>query len=360
MRRIILLNCMLAAILPAFAQTESLTQTNAVITAIPGTDSADYFLQKGLQEKQNGRRLESLKNFEKAAKYDANSKAIITELASAYQDLRKYNLALETYKKLVTMGEENAEIYKKIMLLSFQLKQNDDVINYADKLKRADPSEKVAYYVGRVHYDNDNYGDAIKFLNYAEKEDPENAEIPYLIAHSYADMMNYKLSVPYFKKAIALKPTEAYWTYELSLICYAMHADKDALKYMIEAGDKGLKKDNDYLENLAIAYLNVGDLDKGVEMLNEILKRKPSDMNILGMVAEAYYDKGKFDLAIEYWDRMLEYDKENASSLYMIGMCYQKKGGKENTEKGIRLCDKAIEMDPSLSNLKQKKLMAGL
>jgi tetratricopeptide (TPR) repeat protein len=173
-------------------------------------------------------------------------------------------------------------------------------------------------------------------------------------------MMNYKLAVPYFKKAIELKPTEAYWIYELSLICYAMNSDKDALKYMLEAGEKGLKKDNDYLENLAIAYLNVGDLDQGVAMLNEILKRKPSDMNILNMVAEAYYYKGKFDQAIEYWDKVLEYDKESYTSLYMIGMAYQKKGGKVNMEKGTKLCDIAIEKDPSLANLKQKKMMAGM
>lgn len=359
MRRIFLTCGIALAVWPAICQTDSFNQQGG-ISANPPVDSGDYFLQKGLQEKQNGRRLESLKNFEKAVRYDANSKPIVTELALAYHDLRKYNLALENYKKLVAMGDESPELYKKLMLLSYQLKQQDDVLLYADKLKKADPNEKVAFYVGRVHYDNDNYGDAIKFLNIAEKEDPTNAEIPYLIAHSYADMMNYKLAVPYFKKALELKPTEAYWTYELSLICYAMHADKDALKYMLEAGEKGLKKDNDYLENLSIAYLNVGELDKGVEMLNEILKRKPSDLNILNMVAEAYYGKAKFDLAMQYWDKMLEYDKENASALYMIGMCYQRKGGKENTEKGIRLCDKAIEMDPSLASLKQKKMMAGL
>lgn len=359
MRRIFLTCGIALAVWPAISQTDSFNQQTG-ISANPPVDSGDYFLQKGLQEKQNGRRLESLKNFEKAVRYDANSKPIVSELALAYHDLRKYNLALENYKKLVAMGEESPELFKKLMLLSYQLKQQDDVLLYADKLKKADPNEKVAFYVGRVHYDNDNYGEAIKYLNIAEKEDPANAEIPYLIAHSYADMMNYKLAVPYFKKALELKPTEAYWTYELSLICYAMHADKDALKYMLEAGEKGLKKDNDYLENLSIAYLNVGELDKGVEMLNEILKRKPSDLNILSMVAEAYYGKAKFDLAMQYWDKMLEYDKENASALYMIGMCYQRKGGKENTEKGIRLCDKAIEMDPSLASLKQKKMMAGL
>jgi len=332
------------------------SQTSVSLISTVSIDSADYFLQKGLLEKQNGRRLESLKNFEKAAKYNANSKVITTELASAYFDLRKYHQALEMFKKLVTLGDESAATYKQLLALSFQLKQNEDVLLYADKLKRADPSEKVLYYVGKVHYDMDNYGDAIKYLNQAAKEDPTNAEIPYMIAHSYADMMNYKLAIPYFKQATELAPTKAYWIYEMGLIYYAMHADKEALAAILLAGERGYKRDNDYLENLGIAYLNVGNLDEGVKIMTEILKRKPSDLNILNMVAEAYYYKGKYQEAIDYWDQVLFYDKMNASALYMIGMSYQKKGEKE---KGVALCDKAIEMDPSLASLKQKKQMPG-
>jgi tetratricopeptide (TPR) repeat protein len=75
------------------------------------------------------------------------------------------------------------------------------------------------------------------------------------------------------------------------------------------------------------------------------------------MVAEAYYYKGKYQEAMDNWDKILGFDKTNASALYMIGMCYQKKGDKD---KGIQLCDKAIEMDPSLSSYRQKKMMAGL
>lgn len=354
MIRKILLLCM---VLPAFAANSQTSITAINVIGTTGADSAEFFLQKGLLEKQNGRRLESLKNFERAAKYDGNSKVITAELASAYLDLRRYTHARESYKKLVELGDESAVNYNQLMTLSFQLKQNDDVLLYADKLKRVDPSAKVYFYVGKVNYDMDNYGEAIKFLNEAAKENPENAEVPYMIAHSYADMMNYKLAIPYFQKAIALDPTKNYWVYELGLICYAMHDDKNALKYILEAGEKGYKKDNDYLENLGIAYLNVGNLEQGVAMLVEILKRKPSDLNILNMVAEAYYYKGKYAQAIEYWDQVLTYDKTSASSLFMIGMAYQKSGQKE---KGIALCDKAIEMDPGLAANKQKKQMAGL
>ena len=57
------------------------------------------------------------------------------------------------------------------------------------------------------------------------------------------------------------------------------------------------------------------------------------------------------------WDIILGYDKTNASALYMIGLSFQKKGEKA---KGEQLCDRAIQMDPSLGSLRQKKMMSGL
>jgi tetratricopeptide (TPR) repeat protein len=339
-----------------FSSLLAFSQTPVITSAITNRDSADLFLQKGLQEKQVGRRMESLKNFKNAYKHDNNNKVIVRELASAYFDLRKYTEAKDMYKKLVELGDESAANYKQLMNLSFNLKQQDDVLLYANKLKQADPAEKINFYIGKVQYERENYGEAIKSLTHASKEDPLNAEAPYMIARSYADMMNFKQSIPFFLQAIELDPAKNNWIYELALIYYATHEDKNALKYMLEAGEKGYKKDNEYLENLGVAYLNAGELDKGVAILGEILKKKPSDLNILNMIAEAYYYKGKFQQAMDYWDQVLVYDKANPPALYMIGMCYQKKGEKE---KGQHLCDKAIELDPSLSLLKQKKQMPG-
>ena len=321
------------------------------------TDSSSYFLQKGLDEKQKGRRMESLKNFEKAAKYDPNNKAVVSELALAYTDLRKYYQAKEAYKKLVDLGEASATNYKQLLQLCFNLKSYEEAILYATSLKKVDPSENVAFYFGKINFDRENYGDALKYLNQASKEEPQNAEVPYMIGRSYADMLNYKLAIPFYQKAIELDGAKYGWIYELGLICYAQNDNKNALKYIQEAGNKGYPKDNGYMQNLGIAYIDAGNFNDGIVVLTDLLKKRPSDYNLLDMVAEAYYDNKKYDEAINYWDAILSYDKTNASALYMIGMCYLKKGDKG---KGQQLCDKAIEMDPGLAMYKQKKQMPGL
>ena len=320
------------------------------------TDSASFYLQKGLEEKGKGRLLESFKAFDKAYTYNKTDKQITSELAKVLFDLRRYPQSREKYLQLEAMGDQSIETYRQLMHLSFNLRQFPDAVKYALVVKKIDPSQEVAYYIGKAYYDEENYGDAIKYLTFAQKEDSANAEIPELIGRSYADMMNYKQAMPYFERALALQPENNRMMYEMGLLYYAMHDDKNSLKYLLMAAEKGYKRDNEYLENLAIAYLNNKETDKGLAILNEALKRRPTDMNLLNMIAEANYDAKRWDEAISHWDQLLALDKQNASALFMIGMSFQKKGEKQ---KGQALCDKAIEMDPSLARNKQKIQMPG-
>ena len=340
MRKLIIASVLLCSTSALFAQT----------------DSATYFLQKGLEEKAKSHKVESLKQLEKAYSYNKNNKQIVSELASAYLDMRRYVQAKEKYQQLEQMGDKSDSTYRQLMNLCFNTRQFDDAIKYASLLKKANPSEKVAYVIGKSNYEKENLGDAIKYLDIATKEDPQNAEIPYTVARAYADMQNYKQSIPYFQKAVQLKPNENRWIYEMALIYYAMNDDQNSLKYILEAGDKGYKKDNEYLQNLSTAYINAGKADEGIKVLLDLQQRRPSDMNILNTLAQAYYDTKKYDDAIKYWDQVLTMDKNNAEALYMIGMSFQKKGDKQ---KGMALCDKAIQMDPGLQSLKQKQQMPG-
>ncbi len=329
----------------------------ASATVFGQSDSAAVYLKKAQDEKAKGRLMESYKHLDKAYGYSKTDKQIVSMLASTLVDLRRYPQAREKFLELEKLGDASPETYKQLMNLSFNLRQQDDAIKYALLVKKTDPSAKTAYFIGKAHYDQENYGEAIKFLNIATQEDPQNGEVPYLLGRAYADMQNYKQAIPFFEKALALQPENTRLMYETGLMYYAIYDHKNTLKYLLMAGEKGYKKDNEYLENLAIAYLDNQDFEKGMELLQESLKRRPSDMNLLNMVAEAAYDAKKYDMAIDHWDRILALDKENASALYMIGMSYQKKGDKA---KGQALCDKAIEMDPSLAkNKKEMKMPSG-
>jgi tetratricopeptide (TPR) repeat protein len=325
------------------------------INSYSQADSSSYYVHKGIQEKEKGRLMESFKAYEKAYSYNKDV-VIVKELASILYDLRRYPQARERYLEAEKLGDKSVETYRRLMEISFNLRQYPDAIKYAQLVKKTDPTAKTAYFIGKAHYEAENLGEAIKFLNIAAQEDEKNAEVPYMIGRAHADMMNYKAALPFFEKALSLDPANSRWIYETGLMYYAMHDDKNSLKYLLLAAEKGYTRDNEYLENLSIAYLNNKETDKGLEILAESLKRRPTDVNLLNMIAEANYDAKRFDEAINYFDQLFALDKENASALYMIGMSYQKKGDKE---KGQAICDRAIQMDPSLAKNKQKTSMPG-
>lgn len=319
-------------------------------------DSSSFYVYKGLQEKEKGRLLESYKAFEKAYSYNKDA-VLLKELADLMFELRRYPQARENYLRLEQSGDKSVETYRRLMDLSFNLRYFADAIKYAHLVKQNDASAKTASVIGKAYYETENYGNAIKFLNIAMTEDDKDAQAPYIIARSYAAMNNSKMAITYFEKAMALQPLNSRWIYEAGLMYYSGRDDKNALKYFLLAAEKGYKPDNEYRQNLAVSYLNVKETDKGLEILKEQLLRQPTDVDLLNMLAEATYDAKRYDEAIGYWDQLLTMDKEDASSLYMIGMSYQKKGEKQ---KGQALCDKAIQMDPSLAKNRQKAGMPGL
>lgn len=322
-------------------------------------DSAAFYLKLAQVDKQNGRRLDMLKKLDKALTFHTADPATLQGMGEMLSDLRKYVQAMEKFDKAIAINSNDTILLRQTLMMAFQLQLYDRVIEVASMLKKVDPKASVGFYLGKIYYQMDDYGRAIGQLTQAAKENPTLAEIPYLLAKCYADMTNFKAAIPYFIQALVLNPNQPQWAYELGLSYYAVQDDVNALTYIQRAAAVGYKKDNDYMENLSIAYLNVGMSEDGIVILKEALGRRPVDLNLLNLMGEAHYDQGKFTEAMQYWDRILEQDKTNASSLYMIGMCYQKMGGNQ-VSKGISLCDRAIQMDPSLPSLKQKKMTAGL
>ena len=157
-----------------------------------------------------------------------------------------------------------------------------------------------------------------------------------------------------FEKATQLDASKFQWKYETGLLFYNQSDYKNALKYFDAAIAAGLQKNNDVYENYGFAQLYTGDSEGGIKTLEIVNKRKPNNTQLLNNIAHAMYSTAQYQDAVNYYEKLLIINPKDASSLYMAGISFQKMGQKV---KGQQLCDKAIEMDPSLAKNRQKQEM---
>ncbi len=322
------------------------------ISASAQTDHAEYYFNQGLAQKSTGHTAQAYESFEKALQLQPQRTAYLREAGFAALELRKYEFARQHFEHLHTVDNNDSISIIQLAQLHFLLRRWNEAIRYAEIMRQKQLGNRANYIIGKSYYEQENYGESYKYFQAAAKDEPNNAEIPYLIGRSFVDMSNYKTAVQFFDQALALDSTQATWYYETGLTYFAIPDARTAIVYMEKAISKGYKATNDVMENLSNAYIEAGQPQKGIELLKQLLEKKPADMELLWNVAEAHYKLGKYDEAIEYWNRIMYYDKTHARSLYMIGLSYQKKGEKA---KGEQLCNNAIAMDPSLQSLKRKK-----
>ncbi len=320
-------------------------------------DSASIFFKKGMEEKTSRRHKLAYEHLRKAVAHKPEHLEAQKELGLVAIEIRQYEIAKAAFLKVNEMKANDHESIENLANLYFWTRKWDEAVKYALRMQEMKIGKRSNYIIGKSYYEQENYGACFRYLDAAFKEEPANAEIPYLFARAFVDMSNYKMAAKYYQQAIVLDSTNPRWYYELAMSYSAIPDDRTALQYYEQAIAKGYKMDNDFIENMSNSYVLSGQGEKGIELMKKLLEKRPADLVLLNNIADTYYRLKKYQEAMDHWDKMLFYDKQNARALYMIGMCYQKKGDRA---KGEALCDKAIEMDPSLASLRQKKMNIGL
>jgi Tfp pilus assembly protein PilF len=189
-------------------------------------------------------------------------------------------------------------------------------------------------------------------LSAAIKEDPSDLDAIVLLGRVYIEVSDYSSAISVYRQALLLNENNNQLLYEYALLHSSLRKEKEAVMYFELAVEKGFKPDLGYYENLGMAYLSF-DIEKGIEILNKVLEKKPKDAEILYQIAQAYYKSKSYLKAATAFYRVYENDNKNAKALYMTGIAYQKKGDKAL---GNSLCEQAISIDPTLAESKQLKV----
>jgi len=319
-------------------------------------DSINALLKKGQIEKDAGRNKLALEYFQKAVAADPKLIDVHRTIGLLALETRQYDLARQSFLTVLESNPNDLVALEKVVNIFFSFRRWDDTILYGQKMIVLNAGERMNYMIGKSYYEKEDYGQSFKYLETALKEEPKNVEIPTMFARALVDMSNFKAAVRYYNHAITLDSNNFRLINEMAMSYSAMNDEKSAVKYYELAMEKGYKIDNDFIENLSNSYIAAGTPDKGMDLLKKLLEKRPGDIDLLNNLADNYYKLGKYQEAINHWDKVLYLDKEAARALYMIGMCYNKMGDKS---KGSTLCNKAIELDPTLKQFRGVKGMPG-
>jgi tetratricopeptide (TPR) repeat protein len=318
-------------------------------------DSAVYYFQKGVEEKTAKRFLVASKNFEIALKFDPTYKEAYLESGYTNLEMRKMAAALQDFKKVNELDPSNELAIKELSSLYFAFKQYQKAVEFANRCSTCDDKDKI---IGISYYNDENYGLAEKKLAPYVQKNPADADAAFALARTYLELENEKKAIDFYELAVKAKPTNASWHSELGLIYYNINQFKKAIESFTNAVKNGITQTNDFKENYAFAYIYANDVANAEPILQDLIIRKAGNKELLRDIAEAYYTAKLYDNSLTYCQRLMEMDAKDGKALYQAGLCFQKKG---QTDRGQKMCDAAIEMDPSLGKMRtQKSLPVGL
>jgi tetratricopeptide (TPR) repeat protein len=308
-------------------------------------DSSEYYYTRAMAEKLANRSLVASKLFEKALDFNQNNPQIYAEAAQNFMEMHVPDKAKAYYTKAYELNPKNDRVIKELANLYYDFRQWDKAIEFANKCATCDNKDKI---IGMSYYKKEDYVSAEKYLLKALAGNVNDAQANYIMAKNYIDAEQERKALPFFEKAIALSPDKPNWTNELAMLYTALGNNRAAVEKYEQAIKLGVTQNNDFTENYGFALLQSGNFAKGEEKLMELYKKK-GNKEILRDVSIKLYQMKQYERCLDYCQKLIEVDAKDGKALYQAGLSFIKLGKKD---KGQAMCDKAIEIDPSLAGKK--------
>jgi tetratricopeptide (TPR) repeat protein len=281
---------------------------------------------------------------------DRNNRAIFIErLGMIYREQENYTAAVETFRKMLTLGDENArsgyqeiidtyrdakqwpqataaakEAVQKLpndrdlrMVLDAQLADMGEfdqaVADIRGLLKGGAEDREVYLRLGIIYTRAKRWSDADQSLGKAEQLSTKNedkAYVSFLRGDLYQRQKMFDQADSEFRKVLAVTPpTDPQAAATLNYLGY-MNADRgvkldESLNYIKQA--LTFEPNNGaYLDSLGWAYFKLGKYDLAEESLNKAAVHMGSDPTVQEHLGDLYQKTGRLKLAASHWDRAVQ------------------------------------------------------
>jgi len=281
---------------------------------------------------------------------DRNNRAIFIErLGMVYREQENYTAAVETFRKMLTLGDENArsgyqeiidtyrdskqwpqataaakEAVQKLpndrdlrMVLDAQLADMGEfdqaVADIKGMLKGGPEDRDVHLRLAIIYTRAKRWNDAEQSLAKAEQlssKPDDKAYVSFLRGDLYQRQKMFDQADSEFRKVLAVTPpTDPQAAATLNYLGY-MNADRgvkleESLNYIKQA--LTFEPNNGaYLDSLGWAYFKLGKYDQAEENLNKAAVHMGSDPTVQEHLGDLYQKTGRLKLAASHWDRAVQ------------------------------------------------------
>lgn len=281
---------------------------------------------------------------------DRNNRAIFIErLGMIYREQENYQAAVDTFRKMLTLGDENARSgYQEIidtyrdakqwaqatavakeaaqkmpndrdlrMVLDAQLAdmgEFDQAVTDVRRMLKGGPEDRDVYVrLGIIYTRAKRWSDAAQSLDKAEElstKAEDKAYVSFLRGDFYQRQKMFDLADSEFRKVLAVTPpSDPQAAATLNYLGY-MNADRgvkldESLSYIKQAVT--FEPNNGaYLDSLGWAYFKLGKYDLAEENLNKAAVHMGSDPTVQEHLGDLYQKTGRLKLAAAHWDRAVQ------------------------------------------------------
>ena len=250
------------------------------------------------------------------------------ERAVLLDRLQEDSLALNDYKKAISLDSTRAEYYSAIGDMLFEHKDLEGSVPWIEKALRINPGDKKAHLkLAKMFLYIQEYNKALSEINIVLRQDVYHPEGYYLKGMVYKSLNDTTKSISSFLTALQVEPAYREAMIQLGIM-YGMKGDPLALKYY----DNAYKLDTSDVFPLyarGVYYQDRKDFELAKrEYINTILKDR-NYTNTYYNLGYIYMQQDSLEKAFRQYDILTKLEPQDPEAYFNRGLCYELLGKKE-------------------------------
>jgi len=282
----------------------------------------------------------------KYSKEELNNRAVFLErLGTVYREDNKDDLANETFRKMLTLGDDNAERgYQQIIDTYRQAKQwqaatdvakeavqklpdknglkmvyaaqladmgkPDEGLQQVKSLLSGKPEDREVYITLAQMYSRlRRWPEAEEALNKASQlslKDEDKEYVEFLRGSTYERQKKYEDAEQVFRKVLGSDPDNAAVLNYLGYMLADRGQKLDEALIMIKKAVDLEPANGAYLDSLGWAYFKLGKYDQAEDNLTKASQHMGTDPTVQQHLGDLYQKTGRLKLAAAHWERAIE------------------------------------------------------